>query len=96
MTIDTMLLILVEVAHNDRQELFLRKIGQCAVVFDFNDASSELKGKEIKRQALSEILEYITNNRGVITEPVYPEVINMVINREMDQDNANGQWCSSV
>ncbi|KAF9309198.1 Serine/threonine-protein phosphatase 2A 56 kDa regulatory subunit delta isoform [Linnemannia elongata] len=66
-----------EVAHSDRQELFLRKIGQCAVVFDFNDASSELKGKEIKRQTLSEILEYISNNRGVITEPVYPEVINM-------------------
>ncbi|KAF9117445.1 hypothetical protein BGW39_002168 [Mortierella sp. 14UC] len=66
-----------EVAHIDRQELFLRKIGQCAVVFDFNDASSELKGKEIKRQTLTEILDYITNNRGVITEPVYPEVINM-------------------
>ncbi|GJJ79000.1 serine/threonine-protein phosphatase 2A regulatory subunit B' [Entomortierella parvispora] len=66
-----------EVAHIDRQDLFLRKIGQCAVVFDFNDASSELKGKEIKRQALTEILDYITNNRGVITEPVYPEVVNM-------------------
>lgn len=89
MAIDTMLLVLVEVAHSDRQELFLRKIGQCAVVFDFNDASSELKGKEIKRQTLSEILEYITNNRGVITEPVYPEVINMVINTEMDQDIAD-------
>ncbi|KAF9402519.1 hypothetical protein BGZ94_004889, partial [Podila epigama] len=66
-----------EVAHIDRQELFLKKINQCAVIFDFNDASSELKGKEIKRQTLSEILEYITNNRGVITEPVYPEVVNM-------------------
>ncbi|KAI7820955.1 protein phosphatase 2A regulatory B subunit [Gamsiella multidivaricata] len=66
-----------EVAHIDRQELFLRKIGQCSVVFDFNDASSELKGKEIKRQALTEILDYITNNRGVITEPVYPEVVSM-------------------
>lgn len=71
-------LLLTEVAHIDRQELFLKKIGQCAVIFDFNDASSELKGKEIKRQTLSEILEYITNNRGVITEPVYPEVVNMV------------------
>ncbi|KAF9949964.1 hypothetical protein BGZ72_008281 [Mortierella alpina] len=69
--------MLDEVPHIDRQELFLRKIGQCAVVFDFNDASSELTGKEIKRQTLSEILEYITNNRGVITEPVYPEVISM-------------------
>ncbi|CAO3563196.1 unnamed protein product [Mortierella alpina] len=69
--------MLDEVPHIDRQELFLRKIGQCAVIFDFNDASSELTGKEIKRQTLSEILEYITNNRGVITEPVYPEVISM-------------------
>ncbi|KAG0265779.1 hypothetical protein BG011_004133 [Mortierella polycephala] len=66
-----------EVPHMGRQELFLRKISQCAVVFDFNDASSELNGKEIKRQTLTEILDYITNNRGVITEPVYPEVINM-------------------
>ncbi|KAF9578349.1 Serine/threonine-protein phosphatase 2A 56 kDa regulatory subunit gamma isoform, partial [Lunasporangiospora selenospora] len=66
-----------QVAHIDRQELFLKKISQCSVVFDFNDASSELIGKEIKRQALTEILEYITNNRGVITEPVYPEVVTM-------------------
>ncbi|KAF9963846.1 Serine/threonine-protein phosphatase 2A 56 kDa regulatory subunit gamma isoform [Modicella reniformis] len=68
---------LQEVAPIDRQELFLRKIGQCFVLFDFNDASSELKGKEVKRQTLTEILDYITNNRGVITEPVYPEVVNM-------------------
>ncbi|KAF9955618.1 Serine/threonine-protein phosphatase 2A 56 kDa regulatory subunit delta isoform [Modicella reniformis] len=66
-----------DVAYNDRQELFLRKIAQCTVLFDFNDASSELEGKEIKRQALTEILEYITNNRGVIIEPVYPAVVNM-------------------
>lgn len=65
-------------AYNDRHDLFLRKIGQCTVVFDFNDASSELEGKEIKREALSEILEYITSNRGVITELVYPAVVNMV------------------
>ncbi|KAI1319704.1 hypothetical protein EDD11_003398 [Mortierella claussenii] len=66
-----------EVAQIDRQELFLKKINQCTVVFDFNDASSELNGKEVKRQALTEVLDYITNNRGVITEPVYPAVVNM-------------------
>ncbi|KAK3824800.1 MAG: protein phosphatase 2A regulatory B subunit [Benniella sp.] len=66
-----------EVAYNDRQDLFLRKISQCTVLFDFNDASSELEGKEIKREALTEILDYITNNRGVITEPVYPAVVSM-------------------
>ncbi|KAG9303944.1 hypothetical protein G9A89_005854 [Geosiphon pyriformis] len=66
-----------EVSVDKRQELFLRKLGQCAVIFDFNDASAELKGKEIKRSTLTELLEYITTNRGVITEPIYPEVVSM-------------------
>lgn len=63
---------------NDRAELFVKKLHQCAVVFDFNDASAELKGKQIKAAALHEMLDYITTQRGVITEPIYPEVINMV------------------
>lgn len=90
-------LLMTEVAHIDRQELFLKKIGQCAVIFDFNDASSELKGKEIKRQTLSEILEYITNNRGVITEPVYPEVVTMVCVIFMKfVDPSSGSTCRKV
>jgi serine/threonine-protein phosphatase 2A regulatory subunit B' len=48
------------------------------VTFEFNDASSELKAKEIKRHTLQELLEYINANRGVLTEPIYAEVINMV------------------
>ncbi|RIB06671.1 phosphatase 2A regulatory B subunit-domain-containing protein [Gigaspora rosea] len=66
-----------EVSPDKRQELFLRKLNQCSVIFDFNDASSDLKGKEIKRATLSELLEYITTNRGVITEPIYSEVVSM-------------------
>ncbi|TPX44040.1 hypothetical protein SeMB42_g04456 [Synchytrium endobioticum] len=61
----------------DRHDLFLKKIAQCCVLFDFNDVLSDLKGKEIKRQTLAELVDYITNNRGVITEIVYPEVTNM-------------------
>uniref|UniRef100_A0A1D1YJ73 Serine/threonine protein phosphatase 2A regulatory subunit n=1 Tax=Anthurium amnicola TaxID=1678845 RepID=A0A1D1YJ73_9ARAE len=66
-----------EVPSDKRQELFLRKLSQCSVIFDFNDASADLKGKEIKRSTLAELLEYITTNRGVITEPIYPEVVSM-------------------
>lgn len=65
-------------AVHDRPELFVRKLHQCSVVFDFNDASSELRGKQIKAAALHEMLEYITTQRGVVTEAIYPEVINMV------------------
>ncbi|ORE22281.1 protein phosphatase 2A regulatory B subunit [Rhizopus microsporus] len=66
-----------EVPIHMRQDLFIRKIKQCTVVFDFSDPSSELREKEIKRQTLQEILEYISMNRGVLTENVYPEIIHM-------------------
>ncbi|KAF9520576.1 hypothetical protein BS47DRAFT_644077 [Hydnum rufescens UP504] len=66
-----------EVTVHDRHELFVRKLHQCNVLFDFNDASAELKGKQIKAAALHEMLDYITTQRGVITEQIYPEVIAM-------------------
>jgi serine/threonine-protein phosphatase 2A regulatory subunit B' len=63
---------------SERHQLFIKKLHQCRVLFDFNDASAELKGKQIKAQTLHEMLEYITTQRGVITDNVYPEVVNMV------------------
>ncbi|KAK0524396.1 serine/threonine-protein phosphatase 2A 56 kDa regulatory subunit delta isoform [Tilletia horrida] len=66
-----------EVVPADRTELFIRKLRQCCVLFDFNDASAELKGKQVKAATLHEMLDYITSQRGVITEPIYPEVVSM-------------------
>lgn len=42
------------------------------------DPVSDLKGKEIKRATLNELVDYISAGRGVLTEPVYPEIIKMV------------------
>uniref|UniRef100_A0AC34Q056 Serine/threonine protein phosphatase 2A regulatory subunit n=1 Tax=Panagrolaimus sp. JU765 TaxID=591449 RepID=A0AC34Q056_9BILA len=67
-----------EVDGNQSEDLFLDKIRQCCVVFDFAaDPLSDLKYKEIKRAALNEIIDHVTNNRGVLTETVYPEAIRM-------------------
>ena len=66
-----------EVPPNRRQELFMQKIDQCNIIFDFNDASGDMKPKEIKRLALHELLDYVANNRQVITEPMYPRVVDM-------------------
>ena len=55
----------------------MEKIDQCNVIFDFNDASGDMKSKEIKRLALHELLDYVANNRQVITEPMYPRVVDM-------------------
>jgi serine/threonine-protein phosphatase 2A regulatory subunit B' len=69
-----------EVPPQRRQELFMEKIDQCNVIFDFNDASGDMKSKEIKRLALHELLDYVANNRQVITEPMYPRVVDMFAN----------------
>ncbi|OCF34730.1 protein phosphatase 2 (formerly 2A), regulatory subunit B' [Kwoniella heveanensis CBS 569] len=66
-----------DVRPEERNDLFIQKLQQCRVVFDFNDASSELHGKQVKAQTLHEMLEYITTSRGVITEAIYPEVVGM-------------------
>ena len=62
----------------EQEELFIRKLRQCCVSFDFMDPVTDLKGKEIKRAALNDLSTYITHGRGVLTEPVYPEIIRMV------------------
>ncbi|XP_033734988.1 serine/threonine-protein phosphatase 2A 56 kDa regulatory subunit delta isoform-like isoform X17 [Pecten maximus] len=62
----------------EREDLFIQKIRQCCVLFDFvQDPLSDLKWKEVKRAALNEMVEFVTQNRGVITEAIYPEAIVM-------------------
>lgn len=70
--------LLVDVPSSEQEELFIRKLRQCCVAFDFMDPVADLKGKEIKRATLNELVDYITAGRGVLTEPVYPEIIRMV------------------
>ncbi|KAG1123024.1 hypothetical protein G6F42_010930 [Rhizopus arrhizus] len=67
-----------EIPPHLRGDLFLQKIRQCMVICDFSDPSSELNEKEIKRQTLQEILEYVGNNLGVLTsEAPYPEIVKL-------------------
>lgn len=63
-------------SRDDRLSLFIQKLRQCAVVFDFGDSLSDLKEKEIKRSALNELQQYLSKP-GVLVEEVYPEIISM-------------------
>jgi serine/threonine-protein phosphatase 2A regulatory subunit B' len=69
---------IIDVPPNKRQELFIIKLQQCQILFDFNDPSSDLRNKEIKRQELQEMLEYVATSRGAISDLIYPDVIRMV------------------
>ena len=71
--------LLKDAAQNEREKLFLEKIQQCCTIFDFStDPLSDLKWKEIKRQALNEMVEYVTTNRGILTESIIDEIVKMV------------------
>ena len=75
-----LLFFFVDVTPAERESLFLQKIGQCSVVFDFvHNPLSDMKWKEVKRGALNEAVDYVTSNRGVLTDSVYPEIVHMVM-----------------
>ena len=68
----------IDVPTNSRPELFIQKLEQCNVIFDFRDPSMDIRSKEIKRSTLQELLEYISNNRNVIQTNMYGKIVNMV------------------
>ncbi|KAF7123190.1 hypothetical protein RHSIM_Rhsim12G0036100 [Rhododendron simsii] len=67
-----------DVPGSQKENLFIRKLKMCCVVFDFSDATKNLKEKEIKRQTLLELVDYITTVNGKFAETVMEEAIKMV------------------
>eukprot|EP01112_Ceratiomyxa_fruticulosa_P009783 TRINITY_DN2568_c0_g1_i1.p1 TRINITY_DN2568_c0_g1~~TRINITY_DN2568_c0_g1_i1.p1 ORF type:complete len:610 (+),score=92.20 TRINITY_DN2568_c0_g1_i1:345-2174(+) len=67
-----------EVSPSHRAELFINKLQQCCVLFDFTDPTADLRSKEIKREALLQSVEYIFSNREPFNEIVYGAVFHMV------------------
>nr|XP_024218201.1 serine/threonine-protein phosphatase 2A 56 kDa regulatory subunit epsilon isoform-like [Halyomorpha halys] len=70
--------LLSDVSSSEQEELFIRKLRQCCIAFDFMDPMADIKGKETKRATLNELVEYVSTGRGVLTEPVYPEILKMI------------------
>jgi serine/threonine-protein phosphatase 2A regulatory subunit B' len=50
----------------------------CSVVFDFTEPMKNLKEKEIKRQTLQELVDYVTSVSGKFSETAMQEVMKMV------------------
>ena len=67
-----------DVPNSEKQNLFIRKLNLCCVVFDFADPTKNLKEKEIKRQTLVELVDYVTSVNGKFTEPAVQEIVKMV------------------
>lgn len=73
-----MLPLLKDAGVNDKEDLFIQKLRQCCVLFDFAcDPLSDLKWKEVKRAALLEMVDYLSQQKGGVTDAIFPEAVNM-------------------
>jgi serine/threonine-protein phosphatase 2A regulatory subunit B' len=67
-----------DVPVSERQGLFTRKVQVCCFQFDFFDTMKMIREKEIKRQALVELVDYIQSGSGKITESNQEEMVKMI------------------
>ncbi|CAA3006876.1 serine threonine phosphatase 2A 57 kDa regulatory subunit B theta isoform-like [Olea europaea subsp. europaea] len=67
-----------DVPNSEKQNLLIKKLNMCCVVFDFTDPTKNLKEKDIKRQTLVDIVDYITSANGKFPETVMQEIVRMV------------------
>jgi serine/threonine-protein phosphatase 2A regulatory subunit B' len=62
----------------ERQSLFLRKVQVSYHRFDFVDTMKMIREKEIKRQSLVELVDYIQSGSGKIMESNQEEMVRMI------------------
>lgn len=67
-----------DVPNAEKQNLLIRKLNMCCVVFDFTDPTKNLKEKDIKRQTLVELVDYVSSANGKFPEIVMQEMVKMV------------------
>lgn len=73
----TDLMSLMEAPVADRPELFRKKLAACCIIYDF-DSPDFARDKEMKKQALVEIVEYVNSTRHCFSEQVLQDVMDMV------------------
>ncbi|CAI5950623.1 unnamed protein product [Closterium sp. NIES-65] len=70
--------LLKDVGAQEQQALFIRKLRLCSYLFDFNDPMKNVKEKEIKRQTLQELVDYINSGTGKFNEVVFEDITRML------------------
>lgn len=67
-----------EVLPAEKQVLLVRKLHLCSFTFDFSDQTSHSREKEMKRQTLLELVDYVNTGTGKFTELVSEDIIFML------------------
>lgn len=67
-----------DVPTSEKHNLFIKKLSMCCVVFDFSDPSKNLREKDVKRQTLLELVDYLTSVPSKFNEVTMQEITKMV------------------
>ncbi|KAH7445316.1 hypothetical protein KP509_01G002100 [Ceratopteris richardii] len=67
-----------DVPSSARSNLFIRKLHLCTVVFDFTDSTKFVKEKDIKRQTLHELADFISSSNVSFSDVMVEEITKMV------------------
>lgn len=67
-----------DVPSSEKQNLLIRKLQMCCVLFDFGDPTKNLKEKDVKRQTLLELVDYISSVNSKFNEVTMQEITKMV------------------
>ncbi|XP_027343274.1 serine/threonine protein phosphatase 2A 59 kDa regulatory subunit B' gamma isoform-like isoform X1 [Abrus precatorius] len=83
-----------DVSSSEKPNLFIRKLHMCCIVFDFNDPAKHLKEKDIKRQTLLELVDYVSSVNSKFNEVTMQEITKMVaanLFRTLPSSNHDGK-----
>lgn len=63
-----------------REALFIQKLQLCGVIFSFDDPGDDKRGKDMKRQTLLELVDYVNTPAGqkIFTESVMTDLMSCV------------------
>ncbi|PWA49924.1 Armadillo-type fold [Artemisia annua] len=67
-----------DVSSSEKHSLFIKKMSMCCVVFDFNDPLKSSKEKDVKKQTLLELVEYVSSVSSKFNEVTMLEITKMV------------------
>jgi serine/threonine-protein phosphatase 2A regulatory subunit B' len=67
-----------DVGSTEKQNVFIKKLHLCSFCFDFSDSTKHVREKEMKRQTLLELVDYVNTGSGKFTEAVFPDVVHML------------------
>ncbi|XP_010531427.1 PREDICTED: serine/threonine protein phosphatase 2A 57 kDa regulatory subunit B' theta isoform-like [Tarenaya hassleriana] len=67
-----------DVPSSEKQNLFITKLNLSCAVFDFTDPTKNGREKDIKRQTLLELVDYVTSGNGKFSETVMQAAVRMV------------------